>query len=148
MATKKPKMKAVASFDDINLNDAKIEGNVAVIPVATKPIETKNETKNEKKEEVTMSEATTKKEETTKTTTTATPANPVTPPPAPVAPDFSELQEVVNKLKDGKVTVDVQHHEPSAGSEFLRGLAWGGGIALGVTLVTVATSLLFGESEE
>lgn len=102
--------------------------------------ETKSEETKTNKGEETMSKENENKE--VNTETTATPA-----PAAPVAPSFAddpELKKLLENLKDGKVKVEVEHKQPSAGEEFLRGLAWGGGIAIGVTVVTLAANALFG----
>lgn len=145
MASKKKKEDAPAA--DVNPTNEAQEPQETKQPAEAPKAEAKEtkseETKTNKGEEIMSNENKETKIAAAKPETTATPA-------APAAPSFAndpELKKLLENLKDGKVKVEVEHKQPSAGEEFLRGLAWGGGIAIGVTVVTLAANALFGGGE-
>ena len=103
----------------------------------TKP-ETKNNTKEEGKDKM--------KEETKTVETKATETKPETATPA-TSIDMKEIEKLMKNVGDGKIKIEVEHKQNSPKDEFLRGLAWGGGFAIGFTVITVGASLLFGGGE-
>lgn len=105
--------------------------------------ETKSEETNKTKGEEIMSKENENKEVKAETAATQVPA-------APAAPSFKddpELNKLLESIKDGKIEVEVKHKQTPAKTEFLRGLAWGSGIAIGVTVISLVANAFFGGGE-
>lgn len=102
--------------------------------------ETKSEETNKTKGEEIMSKENENKEVKAETAATQVPA-------APSFKDDPELNKLLESIKDGKIEVEVKHKQTPAKTEFLRGLAWGSGIAIGVTVFSLVANAFFGGGE-